>query len=73
MLGWARAYAGTVDIDVDLDAVAWEVSHRAKRRAGVCRHAGGDDVTIALTWDYFETHGWHALTDVVRHELVHAW
>lgn len=74
LLARASAYAETVDIDVDLDAVSWEVSERAKRRAGVCLYDGdAETVTIRLTWDAYEAYGWSEFTDVIRHELVHAW
>lgn len=70
----AAAYAATVDIDVDLEDVAWEVSTRAKRRSGAClydRSTGA--VTIRLTWAAYREYGWREFRAVVRHELVHAW
>jgi len=74
LLARASAYAETVDIDVDLGAVSWEISERAKRRAGVCLYDGdAETVTIRLTWDAYEAYGWSEFTEVVRHELVHAW
>jgi predicted SprT family Zn-dependent metalloprotease len=74
LLSRAAAYAETVDIAVDLNAVAWEVSERAKRRAGVCLYDGeGETVTIRLTWDAYEAYGWTEFSEVIRHELVHAW
>ena len=74
LLDRAAAYAETVPIDVDLDRVSWEISERAKRRAGVCRyHADSESVTVRLTWAAYEAYGWEEFTDVIRHELVHAW
>jgi predicted SprT family Zn-dependent metalloprotease len=74
LLARAREYAATVGIDVDLDAVSWEVSRRAKRRAGACvYHGGRDAVAIRLTWAAYRSFGWDEFTDVIRHELVHAW
>lgn len=68
------AYARTVPIDVDHDSISWEFSRRAKRRAGVCLY---DDetgsVTIRLAWKAYRRLDWSEFTDVVRHELVHAW
>jgi predicted SprT family Zn-dependent metalloprotease len=67
-------YAESVDIDVDHDAITWEVSKRARRRAGACSYdADADEVTIRLTWGAYEAHGWRQFTDTIRHELVHAW
>jgi predicted SprT family Zn-dependent metalloprotease len=74
LLDRAAAYAETVSIDIDLDRVSWEVSERAKRRAGVCRfEAETETVTVRLTWAAYEAYGWEEFTDVIRHELVHAW
>lgn len=74
LLERARRYARTVPVDVDHDAIAWECSERAKRRAGVClfdRDSG--TVTIRLTWAAHREHGWAATRGTIRHELVHAW
>lgn len=71
---WAAEYAETVDIDVDLSDVDWEISHRAKRRAGACLYdAATGDITVRLSWDAFEANGWAACRRTIRHELVHAW
>nr|WP_233203969.1 SprT-like domain-containing protein [Halegenticoccus soli] len=74
LLSRAASYAATVDVDLDRSAVDWEVSTRAKRRAGAClydRRTG--DVTIRLTWDAYRAYGWERFTEVIRHELIHAW
>ncbi|WP_240451977.1 SprT-like domain-containing protein [Halostella salina] len=69
-----RTYAKTVDIEVDTDSIQWELSERAKRRAGVCLYdRQTETVTIRLTWAAYEKYGWAEFTDVIRHELVHAW
>jgi len=74
LLDRAREYAATIDLDVDLDAVSWEVSRRAKRRAGAAvYHRADESVTIRLTWAAYRSFGWNEFTDVIRHELVHAW
>lgn len=70
----AREYARTVDIDVDVEAITWEVSERAKRRAGVCIYdKQTESITIRLTWDAYREYGWEEFTGTIKHELVHAW
>jgi predicted SprT family Zn-dependent metalloprotease len=67
LLERAAAYAETV-------ALAWDVSERAKRRAGCCRYdADTGQLTIVLTWDAYCEFGWQEFTATIRHELVHAW
>lgn len=74
LLDRAREYARTVDVDVSLEDVSWEVSTRAKRRAGACLyHRGEEAVTIRLAWRAAERFSWAEFAAVVRHELVHAW
>ncbi|MFC6951563.1 SprT-like domain-containing protein [Halorubellus litoreus] len=74
LLSYARLYAESVDVDVDHDAIEWEVSKRARRRAGACSYdADSGTVTIRLTWDAYEQYGWRQFTATIRHELVHAW
>jgi predicted SprT family Zn-dependent metalloprotease len=70
----AADYTRTVPLDVDLDAVAWEVSECATRRAGATVYdPAADRVTIRLTWDAYREYGWREFAGTVRHELVHAW
>ncbi|MHB9286694.1 SprT-like domain-containing protein [Halobacteriales archaeon Cl-PHB] len=74
LLDRAADYAASVDVDVDVAAIDWEISERAKRRAGGCRYdAETGQVTILLTWDAYRAHGWDEFTGTIRHELVHAW
>ena len=74
LLERAREHAASVPLELDLDAVSWEVSRRAKRRAGACRYDGdAGTVTIRLTWAAYEAFGWAEFSGVVRHELVHAY
>lgn len=74
LLDHARAYARSLDVDVDFDAIEWEISERAKRRAGACHYdATTETVTIRLTWRAYEEHGWSEMRGTIRHELVHAW
>ena len=69
----AKSYARTLDVDVDIDEITWEVSHRAKRQAGVCIYnRNTEEITIRLTWDAFETLGWEDTKGTIRHELIHA-
>lgn len=70
----ARDHARTVDIAVDPDSLSWEVSTRAKRRAGVClydRERGA--LTVRLAWRAARSFDWPAFAQVIRHELIHAW
>ncbi|WP_336037566.1 SprT-like domain-containing protein [Halobacterium yunchengense] len=74
-LAVAKVYAREVvahhDLSVDVSGLDWEVSKRAKRRAGAVKHRDASPETVSLTWAYFQEHGWTATADVVRHELVH--
>lgn len=70
----AADYATKLPLPVDLTSVSWEVSRRAKRRAGACRYdPESGEVTIRLTWAAYEAFGWDEFAGVVRHELVHAY
>lgn len=57
LLAWAESYAADVvaerDLDVDLARVEWEVSHRAKRRAGATISARVPDAEVGepVDWD----------------------
>jgi predicted SprT family Zn-dependent metalloprotease len=74
LLECAQEYAGTIDLDVDIEAIEWEISERAKRQAGVCRYdRETEQVTIGLTWAAFQAHGWDQFQETIRHELIHAW
>jgi len=74
LLDRAAAYAETVDIDVETAAIEWDISERAKRRAGCCRYDRQNErVTIVLTWAAYREMGWERFTRTIRHELVHAW
>ncbi|WP_435195057.1 SprT-like domain-containing protein [Natronomonas sp. EA1] len=74
LLRWARGYAHIVDLDVNLDSIDWEVSTRAKRRAGACRFdRETGEITVRLAWRAAESFSLSELKAVVRHELIHAW
>jgi len=68
---YARDIVEAYDLSVDVSALEWEVSKRAKRRAGAVEYHGETPETVSLTWEYFQEHGWGATADVVRHELIH--
>ena len=72
LLDRAPAYAEQVDIELETSKIEWEISERARRRAGCCRY-DGQTVTIVLTWDAYREFGWERFTETIRHELVHAW
>jgi predicted SprT family Zn-dependent metalloprotease len=74
LLDRAAAYARTVDLDLDVTTLEWEISERAKRRAGGCRYdPETGQVTVVLTWEAYREFGWAEFTATIRHELVHAW
>lgn len=72
----AAVYAPTVDLDVPVDALTWEISHRAKRQAGrltVSLTSNGEvqNPTITLSWAAHDTLGWEQTKATIRHELIH--
>ncbi len=72
----AQVHARTVDLDIDVDVIEWEVSTNAQRtrRAGDCRYKPQtDQLTITLTWAAYVAWGWEKFSAVVRHELAHAY
>jgi predicted SprT family Zn-dependent metalloprotease len=74
LLERAAEYAETVPIDLDTDALSWDVSERARRRAGSCRYDPETEaITVVLTWDAYREFGWTEFRGTIRHELVHAW
>ena len=74
LLDRAASYAERVPLDIDHAAIEWELSERAKRRAGVCLFDPKTGrCTIRLTWAAYRAYGWQTFTGVVRHELIHAW
>jgi predicted SprT family Zn-dependent metalloprotease len=70
------AYARTVDLDVPIESIDWEISTNAQRtrRAGDCRYnRETEQLTITLTWAAYAAWDWDAFTKIIRHELVHAY
>ena len=74
-LAAAKVYARTVvadhDLSVSVSDLSWEVSTRAKRRAGAVKYRDGVPETVVLTWGHFENAGWPAAAATIRHELAH--
>lgn len=68
---YAREVAANYDLSVAVDDLDWEVSKRARRRAGAVRYRDGDPETLSLTWKLFTSRGWGAAAETIRHELVH--
>ncbi|TKR25481.1 SprT-like domain-containing protein [Natronomonas salsuginis] len=68
---YARAVVDDRDLSVSVSELEWEISKRAKRRAGAVKHRDGVPKTVSLTWGYFETHGWSGVAEIIRHELIH--
>ena len=58
---------------VDLAAITWGTSTRAKRRHGRCRYGDDAQATITLSAHTAERAGFEGCREIIRHELVHAW
>lgn len=72
----AQAHARTVDLDIDVEAIRWDVSTNSQRtrRAGDCRYEPQtDQLTITLTWAAYVAWGWEKFSATIRHELIHAY
>lgn len=69
---YARDVVAEHDLAVSVSDLDWEVSTRAKRRAGVLRHGNGEPLAVRLAWRLFENRGWEPVASTVRHELIHA-
>ena len=68
---YAREVVATHDLTATVSDLDWEVSTRAKRRAGAVKHRDSDPETVVLTWAHFAEQGWAATAATVRHELAH--
>lgn len=69
---YAREVVRNHDLTVDVDALDWTVSERARRRAGAVHHRDGVPERVSIAWALFENRGWGAAAETVRHELIHA-
>ncbi|MGM0604827.1 MAG: SprT-like domain-containing protein [Halobacteriota archaeon] len=68
---YARAVAEAHDLSVSVSDLEWDVSKRAKRRAGAVKHRNGEPLSVVLTWEQFERKGWRETAATIRHELLH--
>lgn len=69
---YARAVVEQFELTVTVSDLSWEVSRRAKRRAGVLEYRDGEPRTVRLAWRQFQRRGWTASAATIRHELAHA-
>jgi predicted SprT family Zn-dependent metalloprotease len=68
---YARSVVDRHDLTANVGDLDWEVSLRAKRRAGAVTYESFEPTAVTLTWEYFESEGWPAVAATVRHELIH--
>lgn len=68
---YARDVVDAAGLTVTVSNLDWEISMRAKRRAGAVKYRDGDPETVVLTWEHFANSGWERMAGTVRHELVH--
>lgn len=68
---YAREVADVFDLTVSVSDLEWEVSKRAKRRAGAVKYRDDEPLAVVLTWRQFEQRGWKAMASTIRHELLH--
>ncbi|MCL7418947.1 MAG: SprT-like domain-containing protein [Halalkalicoccus sp.] len=60
--------------ELPVKAIDWEASTRMQRSAGVAIYDHEcEQTTIRLSWDAYESYGWEQFSQVIRHELIHAW
>jgi SprT-like protein len=58
--------------NLPIDAIGWEVSHQRQRSAGATKYDPiTDNITISLTGNAYQQHGWEQVSATVRHELIH--
>jgi predicted SprT family Zn-dependent metalloprotease len=68
---YARKVVAQYNLDVNVTNLDWEVSMRAKKRAGAVKRRSGEPTAISLTWRYFQQKGWKKTAATIRHELIH--
>ncbi|MFB6072558.1 MAG: SprT-like domain-containing protein [Halobacterium sp.] len=68
---YARDVVDSYDLTASVSDLEWDVSKRAKRRAGAVTYRDDTPEEVTLTWEYFQEHGWGAAAATIRHELVH--
>jgi len=69
---YAREVVDAHELAVSVRSLEWEISHRAKRRAGALFHADGQSEKIQIARRHFDNSGWLAVASTIRHELIHA-
>lgn len=69
---YAREVVDAHDLAVAVSSLEWEISRRAKRRAGALYHADGQSEKIQIARRQFDNSGWLAVASTIRHELIHA-
>lgn len=68
---YARAVVDCHGLTASVSDLEWQVSARAKRRAGAVHHRDGDPVRVVLARELFANRGWEGVAETVRHELIH--
>lgn len=68
---YSREVINKHNLQASVGDLTWELSVRAKRRAGAVKRQNGQPYAISLTWDYFKQNGWPAIAATIRHELIH--
>jgi SprT-like protein len=68
---YAREIVDAFDLTVTVSNLTWDVSKRAKRRAGAVEYRDGEPERIVLTWEQFADSGWEPMAATIRHELIH--
>lgn len=68
---YARNIVSEYGLDVDINSLNWEVSTKAKRRAGAVKRQNGRPTSVSITWEYFQQNGWLTTASTIRHELIH--
>jgi predicted SprT family Zn-dependent metalloprotease len=69
---YARDIIAEYELSVDITTIDWEISKRAKRRAGLIKYEDKTPTAIVLSWKLFANEGWDAMAATIRHELIHA-
>lgn len=68
---YAKTVVNEYGLAADVSDLSWEISARAKTRAGAVKHRNGNPESISITWEFFQKKGWRAVAKTVRHELIH--
>jgi hypothetical protein len=52
---YAREIVSAYELSVSVSGLKWELSKRAKRRAGALKYRDETPKAIILTWEFFQT------------------